>query len=226
MYRFANVEAVLVDSLGLGEESKSRFSARIKQLKRSGFPQGVNVGKLNNFEYGARELMQLHLIFEFIKYGISPDPAIFMLNQWWPSIAFIGKQATKHSRVFLSLRPLDWSGLRSAEEEAVCPPGCEMIKLDENAKGQDIEKSSCFSGRANSAIILNMSRIMLRIHNSIDNLVRNDLSGGQFFNEVLSWNDSDLANQQKSIIEGIKFDEDINSKNPYLKFIDCISPLY
>lgn len=119
MLAFAQVEIALASYLGVREENRDRFRARLKQLQRSGWPTGVNTGGKRS-EYGAHQLLELAFVLELLECGISPERAVRLVQGLWGSVrkAFLAARTNPDEQVMLGFFQTHFTGLSLQEGEA------------------------------------------------------------------------------------------------------------
>lgn len=83
MLNFGTAEDILCDHFRIGEDNRSKFRARLKQLQRMGFPDGINVGRAVNAKYGPTQIFQLAFALEMISFGMTPERATENTRRWW-----------------------------------------------------------------------------------------------------------------------------------------------
>lgn len=116
--RYAQLEAVLARQIGVLPGKRPRFQARLKQLQRMGFPEGVNAGKSAKADYNVDHFFQLAAVLELLQMGLTPERSISALRTWWPyhfRKGLLVARVTSHL-VGIILAPKDFGGLASAGE--------------------------------------------------------------------------------------------------------------
>lgn len=76
--------AALLASLNLNAEAAGKLAARITFVGRSGFPAGVNSGRVFRGGYSFDQFWQLVLLFHLQRAGIGLAPAIALVREGWP----------------------------------------------------------------------------------------------------------------------------------------------
>lgn len=119
MLTFSQVETALASNLGVTEQNRDRFRARLKQLQRSGWPTGVNTGGTRP-SYGARQLLELAFVLELLECGISPDRAVRLIKGWWDSVqkAFVRAQRGQDKQIMLGFFQTHFTGLSLRKDGA------------------------------------------------------------------------------------------------------------
>lgn len=83
---FPQVLAVLHSTRRIDPDKTSAFLARVKHLKRLGFPPGSNTGSGKPVGYTVEQLFQLVIAFELIGSGMPPQRAIQIILSDWKRI--------------------------------------------------------------------------------------------------------------------------------------------
>lgn len=112
MLTFSQVETALASNLGVTEQNRDKFRARLKQLQRSGWPTGVNTGGTRP-SYGARQLLELGFVLELLECGISPDRAVRLIEGWWDTVrqAFLRARSGQDEQIMLGFFQTHFTGL-------------------------------------------------------------------------------------------------------------------
>lgn len=63
------------------------FRARIKQLQRLGFPEGVNVGRGTRMNYSLEHIMKLAIAFELLGMSLPASSVVCIVEFDWPRLA-------------------------------------------------------------------------------------------------------------------------------------------
>lgn len=84
--KYAQVETLIATMLEVHPERVSALVARFKQLRKLGFPPGVNTGKSARFEYGFDAIMKTVLAFAFMDALVLPQTATEIIVGEWPKI--------------------------------------------------------------------------------------------------------------------------------------------
>lgn len=74
------VERVLMRLAGISLEQSTALVARLRHLKRLGFPPGVNTGKGKHATYRAGELLLLGIVIELVQVGLTNEQAVRLLQ--------------------------------------------------------------------------------------------------------------------------------------------------
>ncbi len=119
MLTFSQVETTLASHLGVKEQHRDKFRARLKQLQRSGWPTGVNTGGKRP-KYEARQLLELALVLELLECGISPERAVRLIEGWWDSVrkAFLQARSNSDEQIMLGFFQTHFTGLSLQNGEA------------------------------------------------------------------------------------------------------------
>ncbi len=80
---FAQLEAVLSSYFRIDPERSATFRARLKQLQRLNFPQGVNVGRGARFGYELEHCLKIILALEILGQGIPAKLATDLIEDGW-----------------------------------------------------------------------------------------------------------------------------------------------
>lgn len=81
-----DVLAVLHSTRRIHPDKAGMFLARVKHLRRLGFPEGANTGSGKHVEYSLEQTFQLVIAFELIGAGLPPQRAIQITMSDWPRI--------------------------------------------------------------------------------------------------------------------------------------------
>lgn len=106
---FASVEHTLARGMGVLADDLPKFRARIKQLQRLGFPEGVNVGRGVRMPYELVHLIQLAVAFELLDCGLPAKFVTESVARGWDRISYGVWAAVSHrvgstDRVYLACR--------------------------------------------------------------------------------------------------------------------------
>lgn len=86
------VESLLADLHDVSPKRLPALRARLKHLKRLGFPAGVNTGRGRPADYNAASVLQLMLALELVEIGLTPERAINLIRHF----GFVVVQAAFH----------------------------------------------------------------------------------------------------------------------------------
>lgn len=125
---YSAVESLIA---GLHEVMPNRHSAlraRLKHLKRLGFPTGVNTGRGVPAQYGADSVIHLLLAFELIQLGLTPERAVNLLREFGfvvvQAAGFVSQHILREQGTigdqdfFLSLDPRGLASLTDPDSQA------------------------------------------------------------------------------------------------------------
>lgn len=167
--QYRELEAVLAHLIGVFPDKRPRFQARLKQLQRMGFPEGVNAGRNAKADYRAEHLFKLAFVLELLQIGITPERSISFVRSWWDKIrrGLLSAQRTDRT-IGIVFWPKDFGGLTSAEnvdendQIAWSTNASSLITISENDQQDLFETAAALVSRPRS-VILNVSRIWFEI---------------------------------------------------------------
>ncbi|KHS43407.1 hypothetical protein NJ75_03716 [Novosphingobium subterraneum] len=166
--QFREVESVLAHLIGVFPDKRPRFQARLKQLQRLKFPDGVNAGKTARTDYRAEQIFKLALVLELLQAGITPERAISFVKTWWLKIRRGIVQVRNEPRpISIVFWPKDFGGLTDAgddEKLAWTSNGCALMTLDAADERDLLETAAVLTAQPRT-VIINLSRIWHEIIN-------------------------------------------------------------
>ena len=167
--QYRELESALAKLIGVYPDKRPRFQARLKQLQRMGFPEGVNAGKSARADYRAEQLFKLAFVLELLQIGITPERAISFVRSWWDKIRrallLADNSAGSIGIVFM---PKDFGGLTQAgeavddEQIAWSSNGAAIISTLPGDEADLIDTAKSIAAEPRS-VVLNVSRIWLEI---------------------------------------------------------------
>lgn len=78
---YGQIEALLAKLHSFEPSHRGALKARLKHLKRLGFPPGVNVGSGKRVEYDAGSILKLLIAFELLQLGWMPEKSISLVGE-------------------------------------------------------------------------------------------------------------------------------------------------
>ena len=84
---FAGIELTLGSLMAVPPDDLGKFRARLKQLQRLGFPDGVNIGRGARMPYSEHHLIQLAVALEVMNCGVPAKFATDVVSRLWNRFA-------------------------------------------------------------------------------------------------------------------------------------------
>lgn len=81
---FGQLEACASHIARVAEEKRYTFQSRLKQWQKMGFPSGTKVGRGTKVKYTLTHLLQIVLMMQLLRMGLTPERSIKMVNKGWP----------------------------------------------------------------------------------------------------------------------------------------------
>lgn len=195
--QFREVETALAHLIGVHPGKRPRFQARLKQLQRMGFPEGINAGKTARATYTGGHLFQMAVVLELLQIGITPERAIRFSRTWWDMIrkGLLLARATHGMAIGIAFHPKDFGGLTSSseieEDESVAwrSDGATLFSVDANDY-EDAQSTAYQILMSPRAVTLNLSKIYTDTSAGLE-------LGGTSHSEVMS--EMDLWQTQSDI---------------------------
>lgn len=166
--QYRELEAVLAKLIGVYPDRRPRFQARLKQLQRMGFPEGVNAGRSARAEYRADQLFKLAFVLELLQIGITPERAISFVQTWWDKIRRgLLLAGNTDQLVGIAFWPKDFGGFTHGEDEADekiawTSNGSALVSTRPEDSSDLIDTATAMATEPRS-VILNISRIWAEI---------------------------------------------------------------
>lgn len=178
---FGKVEALLSTYFRIDPDRAGTFRARLKQLQRLNFPQGVNVGRGTRFEYETEHVIKLTFAFELLAVGLPAKLVTEIVEKGWERIA-----------VAVQLVVGDWIGAPYPEEDVYCIFAPDLL-IDSSSLSEATlvyEKEAFMDAASNdgftpAAILsINVTKLMRRLYLHFDHIrIRKNSVAG----EVRTW---------------------------------------
>lgn len=83
---FSETVFALAFVTGVDAVKMKTFESRIKQWRKMGFPDGVNVGKGVKAKYEATQVFQLVIMLRLLRIGLPPERAIHIIKNGWENL--------------------------------------------------------------------------------------------------------------------------------------------
>lgn len=84
---FSTVERLIAKLHGLPEDEPTALRARLHNLRKLNFPDGVAAGSGRHFAYAAPDVIGLVVAFDIMESFVPPGVAVAMVRAGWPEIA-------------------------------------------------------------------------------------------------------------------------------------------
>jgi hypothetical protein len=122
MFKYKQVEALLVGLYHVPPEAMGALRGRLKNLKRLGIPSGSHTGKGTRVDYTVEQVWQWAFCLELMECGLDPATIVRIVKAHWPEIrdefkyvARVVRRPTKDNARFMVLMPLNlmsstWGG--------------------------------------------------------------------------------------------------------------------
>lgn len=104
--RFAALQQMLMREFTLTPVDEQRLVARLRNMQRDGFPQGVNVGRGLKVAYTIEQTAAVLFLHSLVEEGFTPDFAIRLFKEYRGPILRVACQAVH----VIAEPPEDWPG--------------------------------------------------------------------------------------------------------------------
>jgi hypothetical protein len=103
----------LADLNGIASHQRTAFQARLKNLHRLGFPQGIGQGRGKAIIYGARELLLMAVAVELAQVGLTPERIIEVIQDdeypLWMAVHMAASALHHRPQVFREGFSYEWA---------------------------------------------------------------------------------------------------------------------
>ena len=197
---YRQLEACLQDFLSVHPDSVPTLRARIKQLQRMGFPEGVNSGRGIKVTYSGEQVFQLATAFELISSGLSAEQAKKVVMGFWHKLkvgyALSSQYHLSQIKIFAVLVQDHLGSIkRNLDQKTESPFGLgisDIFGINEMLESHHLKRPLAFS----ATLLLDLTTIFRRVMHSATNAgkVGRRLSDDP---EIVSWRDEAISVNKK-----------------------------
>lgn len=178
-FSFGALEQSLAVGFRIPPDDFPKFRARIKQLQRLGFPDGVNIGRGAKMPYSTEHLLKLGTAFALLDTGLTAKLVTERVEGDWEKLAagyWAARGTPRHSSDVFAL--FHSNALGSSREPDAVTIDDEFSKLNFEGAVENGLAPTCY-------IVLNITRLMRRLLSSADKAAQ--LANDFMELEIMGW---------------------------------------
>ncbi|HEY9091747.1 hypothetical protein [Parasphingorhabdus sp.] len=196
-FTYAEVEAILAQTYGISDTQLPGFRARLKNLQRIGFPEGLNTGRGKPAIYNGGHLFQLAFAIELLLLGLTPERVRIVVGHCAYEIEAAVLASRNHeSPVMMTFLAGDLSGITTEgasnskiQKYSFINSGSLLFASPQKHETRKAEKSIKLLNDISSyprGLLVNVSLIVLRIEDAINGTGLSNKQN-ELWQEVASW---------------------------------------